>query len=66
MLPIESWYGAMTVESGLPPRPPRVAHSNGSARGVRRTIGRGLIALGLALAGPDAVGSRTVSAGVQR
>lgn len=63
MLPIYTWLGAMTLESGLPPRPPRAAHSNAWARGLRRTLGRGLIAIGLALAGPEGVGSRTVSVG---
>jgi hypothetical protein len=63
MLPIDTWFSAMTLESGLPPRPPRTTHSNGWARGLRRTVGRGLIALGSALAGPEGVGSRTVSVG---
>lgn len=63
MLPIDTWLGAMTLESGRPPRPPRVGHSNTWARGVRRTMGRGLIALGQALAGPDRIGSRSVSVG---
>ncbi len=61
MLPIETWLGAMTLESGLPPRPPRTPHSNAWARGLRRTVGRGLIALGQALAGPESTASRTVS-----
>lgn len=54
MLPIHTWLGAMTLESGLPPRPPRTAPSNAWARGLRRAVGRGLIALGQALAGPEA------------
>jgi hypothetical protein len=63
MLPINIWLAAMTLESGLPPRPPRAAHSNAWARGLRLAVGRGLIALGQALAGPDAIGTRTVSVG---
>lgn len=63
MLPIESWLAAMTLESGLPPRPTSSpSHHQAGPRLLRRTVGRGLIALGRALAGPDAVGARTVSA----
>jgi hypothetical protein len=62
MLPIESWFAALTLESGLPPRPTSSAsHPHAGLRLLRRTVGRGLIALGLALTGSDAVGSRTVS-----
>jgi hypothetical protein len=63
MLPVDTWLSAMTLESGLPPRPARVGHSHAWARGLRRAVGRGLIALGQALAGPEGVGSRTVSVG---
>jgi hypothetical protein len=63
MLPIDTWLSAMTLESGLPPRPQRTTHSNARTRGLRRTVGRGLIALGQALAGPEGVASRTVSVG---
>lgn len=62
MLPIEPWFNAMTLEAGLPPRPPNNAQPAGS-RGLRRALGRGLIALGRALAGPEAIGNRTVSLG---
>lgn len=62
MLPIQSWLAAMTLESGLPPRPTTSSsHTHARLRLLRRTVGRGLIALGRALAGPDAVGARTVS-----
>ena len=62
MLPIEPWFNAMTIESGLPARPPNQVQSTAAGRGLRRVVGRGLIALGQALAG-SSLSSRTVSVG---
>lgn len=62
MLPIEAWLNAMTIESGLPRRPPYLRHP-AAGRGLRRAVGRRLIALGQALAGSEAVVTRTVSVG---
>ena len=62
MLPLEPWLAAMNIESNLPGRPPRAAADNGTHLGLRRTVGRGLIALGLALAGNEPV-NRPLSAG---
>ena len=63
MLPVESWLAAMTLEQGSGRRPTTPAHNRATARQLRRTVGRGLIALGLALAGPDAIASNPVSVG---
>ena len=65
MLPLMTWLAAMNLESTLPPRPPRPRATAAipGARLVRRTIGRGLIALGQTLAGAEAIGTRTVSVG---
>jgi len=63
MLPIEPWLNAMNLESGLAPRPRPVNHSPSVARSVRRVVGRGLIAVGQALAGQEAMSGRQISVG---
>ena len=63
MLPLEPWLAAMNIESHLPARPPQPSHSTPSGyAGLRRVVGRGLIALGVALAGTDGT-NRQVSVG---
>ena len=61
MLPLEPWLAAMNIESHLPARPPQPSHTT-SGHGLRRVVGRGLIALGVALGGAEGAG-RTVSVG---
>ena len=62
MLPLEPWLAAMNIESQLPQRPPQPSHTTKSGYGsLRRVAGRGLIALGVALAGRETAG-RTVTA----
>jgi hypothetical protein len=62
MLPLEPWLAAMNIESQLPSRPPQPNHtSNNGHGGVRGVVGRGLISLGVALAGTDS-GNRAVTA----
>jgi len=52
----------MNIESQLPQRPPQLSHTTKSGHGsLRRVAGRGLIALGVALAGRETAG-RTVTA----
>ena len=63
MLPIDTWLAAMTVESHLPTRPPINNNHAASARLMRRAVGRGLIALGKAVAGNETVAPRTVGVG---
>jgi hypothetical protein len=60
MLPVQPWLAAMNIESTLPNRPPHSGVQAGPHSGVRRIVGRGLIALGVALAGTEQTG-RTVS-----
>jgi hypothetical protein len=62
MLPLEPWLAAMNIEAQLPTRPARSRHSTANGQnGLRRTVGRGLIALGVALAGAET--GRPVSVG---
>ena len=63
MLPIDTWLAAMTVESHLPTRPAIRNNHITSARLLRRAVGRGLIALGRAVAGNDAIAPRPVGVG---
>ena len=63
MLPVESWCAAMTLEPGTSPRPAGRSAFHAPARQLRRALGRGLIAFGQAVAGPDAIGARPVSVG---
>jgi hypothetical protein len=62
MLPLEPWLAAMNIESQLPQRPPQPSHTTSGHGSLRRVVGRGLIALGVALGGADSAG-RTVSVG---
>ena len=63
MLPLEPWLAAMNIESHLPSRPPQPNHPTTHGLGsLRRVVGRGLIALGVALAGADGAG-RSVTVG---
>jgi hypothetical protein len=59
MLPVQPWLAAMNIESTLPSRGSPRAQA-GTHSGLRRAMGRGLIALGVALAGTDKAG-RSVS-----
>jgi hypothetical protein len=61
MLPLEPWLAAMNIESQLPTRPPQPNHAHSGHGALRRALGRGLISLGVALAGSEAA-SRAVSA----
>ena len=62
MLPLEPWLAAMNIESHLPSRPPQPNHATHSGHSaLRRVVGRGLISLGVALAGPETA-NRAVTA----
>ena len=61
MLPLEPWLAAMNIESHLPPRPPQPNHTSSGHGVLRRVVGRGLISLGVALAGTDTA-NRAVTA----
>jgi len=62
MLPLEPWLAAMNIESHLPSRPPQPTHTTHSGHGaLRRVVGRGLISLGVALAGAETT-NRAVTA----
>jgi hypothetical protein len=61
MLPLEPWLAAMNIESQLPSRPPQPNRAPSGHGVLRRVVGRGLISLGVALAGPE-TSSRAVSA----
>jgi hypothetical protein len=61
MLPLEPWLAAMNIESQLPSRPPQSNHTTHGHGALRRLVGRGLISLGVALAGADTT-NRAVSA----
>jgi hypothetical protein len=62
MLPLEPWLAAMNIESHLSQRPPKPSHTTSGSGSLRRVVGRGLIALGVALGGAEGAG-RTVSVG---
>ena len=53
MLPLEPWLAAMNIESNLPSRPPQPNHPPSGHGVLRRVVGRGLISLGVALAGNE-------------
>jgi hypothetical protein len=53
MLPLEPWLAAMNIESQLPPRPPQPNQTPSGHGLLRRVVGRGLINIGVALAGPE-------------
>ena len=61
MLPMEPWLAAMNIESHLPARPPKPSHTSSGPSSLRRVVGRGLIALGVALAGADSGRQVTVA-----
>ena len=62
MLHIVYWLDAMT-SAEQPSRPPRSKLSGATGRSLRQVVGQAIIGLGRALAGPDAVATRTASVG---
>ena len=51
MLPVASWLQAMNTEATLPQRTMQTMPAARVHSGLRRAVGRGLIAVGVALAG---------------
>jgi hypothetical protein len=54
MLPVAPWLHAMNIEATLPQRVPQQSLDSHGPGLVRRTVGRTLIALGVAVAGEPA------------
>jgi hypothetical protein len=63
MLPIQAWLNAMNIEAGLPARPRAAGWTAAGAHGLRRRVGRGLIALGQVVAGREGIAAHSVSVG---